>query len=124
MAKEIPFRSITDLKGYNDDTRILEPSMTDPEQDEPISRLVQRLIRGEMVETRSVVYDDIRPEMPLGEAFEQQNVTTRDGFDLADAPAILDAANRAIEASATPSPAPEPEAKETPPPAEPPADGK
>lgn len=109
-----PFRSITDLKGYSDDTCIKEPSLTDPEQDEPISRLVARMLRGEMVATKQVYYDEIGPETAPAEAFAQQSVVERDGFDLSDSVAVMAAAEAAAAALASPP-------KPVPPPADKPA---
>lgn len=111
MAKpkeKIFVRSILDLGDYNDDTINNEPSMTDPEQDEPIQKLVARLIRGEAVASKQVYYDEIGPETALPEVFAAQSVTERDGFDIADAPAILAAAAAAVKPELVPEPAPEP----------------
>ena len=76
MAKRenCPFRSITDLKDYNDDEVNREPSLTDPEQDEPIGKLVARMLRGEMVESRPVYYDEIGSERPVAEVFASQSI--------------------------------------------------
>lgn len=101
-----PFvRSIYNLGDYNDDEVNDQPSMTDPSQDEPIEKLVARLLRGEQVSGSVIHYDtdDITPKGVAG-AFESLPPQECDGFDIADAGPILDAARDAI-AAATPAPA-------------------
>lgn len=100
-----PFvRSIYNLGDYNDDEVNDQPSMTDPSQDEPIEKLVARLLRGEQVPGFEVRYDtDDNSNPGLSVPFQH-----RDGFDIADAASILDAAKAALDAAAKPAPAPEP----------------
>lgn len=97
-------RSLANMGDFNDDEVNNEPSMTDPSQDEPIEKLVARLVRGEMVSTGQVHFDTdgLKP----GEAPVLSPVHAS-GFDLADAPPLLDAAERAAAAlrAAQPSPA-------------------
>jgi len=104
-------RSILNLYGFSDDTVNDEPSMTDPSQDESIEDLVARMMRGEQVGTANPVYDypnGVKPEDAILPVVEQS------GFDLADAPAIISAAEAAGASLATPAtpvvatPTPEP----------------
>jgi len=93
-------RSVFDLGDYNDDEVYdleLEPSLTDPSQDETIESLVARMVRGELVGKGAPIYDE-----PEAAAAGSVPVTERDGFDLADAPVILDAAKAASDALKAP----------------------
>ena len=83
----IVVRSILDLGDYNDDEVNTEPSLTDPSQDEPIEALVARMLRGEIVGT-SVPQFDTTSDTPPAEVYAAQSAVSKDGFDLADAPAI------------------------------------
>lgn len=105
-----PFvRSIYDLGDYNDDEVNNEPSMTDPSQDEPIDKIVARLLRGEQVNGSSVAYDtEISNADGVRNAFDGVPHHERDGFDIADAPVILDAAKATLADAAPPVPAPVP----------------
>lgn len=85
------FRSISDLKGYCDHEVYdleKEPSLTDPSQDESIESLVARMLRGEMVGSKTPVFDDIGEGDPFGALPPQE----KDGFDISDAGPILEAA--------------------------------
>lgn len=109
MAKKLQFeaRSIIDLGDYNDDETAssLLPSLTDPEQDEPISKLIERMMRGESVGFSNVSYDNLEG-LSQAEQFEAVPPASRSGFDLADAPTILDAAVRLAADQAAPHAAP------------------
>ncbi|WNK14112.1 MAG: hypothetical protein [Microvirus sp.] len=106
-------RTLWDMGDYNDDEKNTEPSMTDPSQDEPIEKLVARLVRGEMVNTSSVHYDT--DGLAPG-ADPSLNAVNTSGFDLSDVPPLLDAAEQAAAAlRAAPPPSagvsPQPEVK-------------
>lgn len=105
MAKKIEFvaRSIIDLLDYNDDERAssLLPSMTDPEQDEPIAKLIERMMRGENVGYSNASYDNL-DGLTQDEAFNAVPPMERRGFDYADAPVILDDAAKLAASMAQP----------------------
>lgn len=92
----VPFRSRTDLKGYNDD-EYYEPdtSLTDPSQVLNVQETVQRILRGEIVPPSfNGQYDiDLDDEgnpvnMTVDEAFATEDITRQPGFDYADAAMI------------------------------------
>lgn len=92
-----PFRSIMDLHDYNDDEVNTLPSLTDPSADEPIEKLVAKLIRGEILNMGSPGYDDLQPGVSDSEAFDGLSPSSRDGFDLADIPPAVEAAREALQ---------------------------
>lgn len=105
-------RSIINLGDYCDHTVIKEKSMTDPSQDEPIQRLVARMMRGEQVATAQVKYDDIKPGATPEEIFRSMSQTFSKDFDISDAPAIIERAQRALDElkkAAGTKPSPEPQ---------------
>lgn len=100
MAKKEPvfFRTPFNLGDYNDDEVNTEPSKTDPSQDEPIKRLVERMLRGELINTIPVSYDtELGTSEPAGEVFEQLPVQERDGFDISEAGPLIDSAAAALK---------------------------
>lgn len=100
--KNVQFRSITDLKDFDDRTVISEPSVTDPSQHVPTEVLIGRIMRGEPYR-RPVDQDfDI-----LGgrEDFAALDITTTDGFDLADVQPALQGAAEAPPKSTEQRPA-------------------
>ena len=119
------YRDIANLGDFNDDERNIEPSMTDPSQDEPIERLVERMVRGELIATNKPRYDfEEGLQDGPGAAFAAMPVHTRDGFDISDAPVILaraEAAVKELDAAKTSEP-PAPKVPTAPPPAEKPAE--
>lgn len=46
---EVPFRSITDLKAYDDAQRFYQPSLTDPSLYESLEEIFARCRRGELI---------------------------------------------------------------------------
>lgn len=46
---EVPFRSITDLKAYDDAQRFYQPSLTDPSLYESLEEIFARCQRGELI---------------------------------------------------------------------------
>lgn len=92
------FRSILDLGSFCDNEVNNEPSLTDPTQDEPIHKIVERLCRGEAVGAVQPVYDSTDPAATPEQLFAAQPPVERDGFDLADVPAILEAGAAAVAA--------------------------
>lgn len=97
-------RTIFRLGDYNDDEENLEPSMTDPSQDEPIERLVERMMRGENV-SAMVPQFDTTSDLTPAQVFDLQSEVSKDGFDLADAAPIME---RAADAAEALKPAPQP----------------
>lgn len=104
--KDVIFRSITDLKDYNDDTHICEPSMTDPEQDVTIDQLMRKLIKGIPLPEKMVTYDQIGAETPHGEAFDALPAMERDGADISDIQPIVASAEAALGSLPKPPPPP------------------
>lgn len=90
MAKS-KFRSITDLKGYQDFSKTPGGSLCDPSQYEPIESLVKRLTRGEIFVTSNAEYDE-------DPSFDVVPPQRQDGFDLSDIPRYAEQAERASEA--------------------------
>lgn len=88
-------RSVLDLGDFNDDEKNTLPSLTDPSQDEPISALVARMLRGELVSHATPQFDT-HGDMSPAEVFERQSEVTKEGFDLADAADIHKRAERAV----------------------------
>lgn len=118
MAKEIktkekPFiRSIYNLGDFNDDEVNNEPSMTDPSQDEPIERLVERMMRGEIIGHGVPQFDTSSEDMTPEQMFSMQSEIKKDGFDLADAGSIKNRAEHAarrLKEASKPSVPPQPE---------------
>lgn len=104
MAK-LKFRTPFDLGDFNDDSVNNEPSLTDPSQDEPIERLVQRLMRGEPVSTVSGSYDtEIGPGGP-SDAFNALPIQHVSGFDIADAAPVIERAAQLAKELDKPAPA-------------------
>jgi len=102
------YRDIANLGDFNDDTRIMEPSMTDPSQDETIDALVARMLRGELMNSAPVSYDfEEGTKNAPGDVFDSVPVQHRKGFDIADVAPILDAAKAAAPVPAA-TVAPEP----------------
>lgn len=108
MAKNKPVifvRSILDLGDYCDDEKAssLLPSLTDPSQDEPIAKLLARMMRGEVIGGNPVHYDDMTGVESVDDAFGRMPVYARSGFDLADVPGVIQAgveAQAALDAAA------------------------
>lgn len=89
-------RSILDLGDFNDDEKDFGPSLTDPSQDEPIEALVARMLRGEIVGHGQPQFDT-DADTSAEEIFERQSLTSKDGFDISDAPLIQKRAEKAIK---------------------------
>lgn len=112
--KQPRYRSVANLGNFNDDEVNNEPSMTDPSQDETIEQLVNRMMRGELLASIAT-HHTVAAETPLKEAFESLPATEADGFDLSDAPVILERGKEALKASKQPKEppaAPKPPEKE------------
>lgn len=75
-----------------DDEVFTEPSMTDtsPASFEPIDVKVARILRGEIV-PHEPVYFEVDEKMSLEDAFDTEDPTDSDMFDLADATEISEA---------------------------------
>lgn len=114
-------RSLANMGDYNDDEVNNEPSLTDPSQDEPIEKLIARMLRGEQVRTGSVHFDTDGLEPGQEPSLNPVNAS---GFDLSDVPDILDAGEQAAAAlkAAPPAPAAPPSAAAQKPPDEPPGE--
>lgn len=97
LRPTVPFRSRTDLKGFNDD-EVYEPntSLTDPSQVLDISETVKRMLRGEIdiPGVSADQYDIVLDEhgnpvnMTIDEAFDTEDITRQPDFDYADAAMI------------------------------------
>lgn len=92
LERECPFRSITDLKDF-DDSETYEPgtSETEPGQGVNLKELYARCCRGEIVPQRNVggyaIETDDRGNVigqSLDDAFDTEDLTQAEGFDLAD----------------------------------------
>ena len=90
---DVPFRSITDLKGFIDDEINTSDSLVDETGYEPLEHLIQRMQRGDISAllqgTRSI-YGDVSKDMSDDEAFATEDITQSDGFDISDIPTIND----------------------------------
>lgn len=97
-APNVVIRSVYNLGEYCDDTCNREPSMTDPSKDEPITALVSRMLRGELViGLGSKPIYNTRTGVDNETIFSEQSPASRDGFDLADAARIAAAASEAVK---------------------------
>lgn len=93
LRPDIPFRSKTDLKNYNDDEYYEEgTSLTDPSQVLNVKETIIRMMRGEMIMPgiKDGDYDVDLGKMTIDEAFETEDPTKAPGFDLADIPALAE----------------------------------
>jgi hypothetical protein len=99
------FRSISDLKGFNDSTKFTEPSLTDSSHYVPTDVLVGRCLRGENRSGflgASGTFDYDTDSLDIDKVEQEFNPTRRPNFDLADATAILrqgEAAKKELEAA-------------------------
>jgi len=113
-----PFRSITDLKDFNDDEVYdlkKEPSLTDPSQDESIETLVARMMRGEIVLGQQAPRYDFENVVDHNAAFAAMPPSQREGFDIADIPGLVNQADTALRGmNITPPPAVPPAPVQTP----------
>lgn len=92
-------RSTFNLGDFNDNEVYdleKEPSLTDPSQDETIQELVDRMVRGELLGNTKRLAFDITDKNAQGDPFEALPATSVQGFDLADAPVILERGNQAV----------------------------
>lgn len=86
--KTANFRTIRNLKGYNDDETGFPPSEVDQDGYEDINSLVARMLRGEIVRaSRSVQFDG---DAPAEDLIAGQSPMDRDGSDLADIGPLMD----------------------------------
>ena len=102
---DVPFRSRTDLKSYNDD-EVYEPdsSLTDTSQVLDIAETVSRMMRGEVPlpfnSLKESDFDIDLNKMSIDEAFEYEDITQSSGFDLADIPSVVNGlSNKSTSAS-------------------------
>lgn len=95
LEKESPFRSISDLKDFNDNEHY-EPdtSETEPGQAVNLKELYYRCERGEILPTVNAggyaidIDDDGNVVGDIDEAFDKEDLTQKEGFDLADVTAF------------------------------------
>ncbi|QCS36960.1 hypothetical protein [Tortoise microvirus 34] len=87
VRPEVPFRSITDLKGYLDYERIEDEGLVDQDY-ESLSSIIARMQRGESVASRNDYYYE--SDMDDGDLFESMNPLESPDADLADASALMD----------------------------------
>lgn len=91
---DVPFRSRTDLKGYNDD-EFFEPnsSLTDPSQVLNVGETVALMLKGEVPfpfnSIKESDFDVDFDKMSIDEAFATEDITQSSGFDLADIPSVV-----------------------------------
>lgn len=80
-----PFRSVTDRKCYADFERVKDEGLV--EQDyEPLSQIIRRFQRGEIVPTKPTYYESDEVE---GFGFDDGNPTDSPDFDLVDGVQIV-----------------------------------
>lgn len=78
------------LGDYNDDTNT-GPGMTDQSMHETMSDLVARVLRGEVVTKNQMIYDfDEDCKLSEDEQFDSMDITQEDGFEMSDAPVVLE----------------------------------
>lgn len=90
---DVPFRSITDLKGFIDDEINTSDSLVDETGYEPLEHLIQRMQRGDisaLLQGARSIYGDVSKDMSDDEAFATEDITQSDGFDISDIPTIND----------------------------------
>ena len=90
---DVPFRSITDLKGFIDDEINTSDSLVDETGYEPLEHLIQRMQRGDisaLLQGVRSIYGDVSKDMSDDEAFATEDITQSDGFDISDIPTIND----------------------------------
>lgn len=114
MASKNFFRTPFNLGDYNDDEINLLPSETDPSQDEPIEKLVARMVRGEQIGGGRPITFDLengkwKPDQGISVPIQE-----RDGFDIADAAPIIEAGQAAQAELDAAKPAPTPAAPAAP----------
>lgn len=103
--EDVPFRSITDLKGFSDVELNFDPSETDSSQYEPLESLISRMMRGEIIPGNG--FDDFDVRSDTEDPWSTEDITQTDGFDLADVQPILDKvrqkpAQKEVDKQATP----------------------
>lgn len=99
LRPDVPFRSKTDLKNYNDDEIYEEgTSLTDPSQALNVKatvefmfgrQLADAIIRGDVVPVIKGDFD-VKGDMTVDEAFATEDPTKAPGFDLADIPFLAE----------------------------------
>lgn len=94
MSK-IVFRSLTN-KGVVAGERPCGVSKTDQSGHEPITRLISRMTRGDISGVAGGGYYDAVEDVQ--QSFDGLPPQERDGFDMADAPAIIERGKAAIKA--------------------------
>ena len=96
---EVPFRSITDLKAYDDSQRFYQPSLTDPSLYESLEDIFKRCQRGELVAQKRARY--------ASDEIDDDDLFEVDGFeDLTDIDDMAEKlAREASEKSSATSPA-------------------
>lgn len=117
MTKHITPRTQLVLGDFNDNTRIKEPSVCDPDQSESIQYLLEKCIAGKVP-----LHYDVAPGVKTSDAIDSLSPTEQDGFDLSDAAVILTPPEKPQEAPVPPAESASPESQPvTPPPAPAPA---
>lgn len=98
MVKKLRFRSITDLGDYHDNEVNTLPSCTDESQDEPIEKLVARMLRGDIGGSAAQVQYQFGPSDDVEDAFKALQPQEIDGFDISEVPSIIANAKASIKA--------------------------
>lgn len=90
-------RTPRNLGEYNDDTHT-GPGMADQSQHETMTDLVARVLRGEVVTKNQMIYDfDENCKLSEEEQFASEDITQTDGFELSDAPVVLERIKNNLE---------------------------
>lgn len=90
-------RTPRNLGEYNDDTHT-GPGIVDQSQHETMTDLVARVLRGEIVTKNQMIYDfDENCKLSEEEQFASEDITQTDGFELSDAPVVLETIKNNLE---------------------------
>lgn len=90
-------RTPRNLGDYNDDTHT-GPGVADQSQHETMTDLVARVLRGEVVTKNQMIYDfDENCKLSEEEQFASEDITQTDGFELSDAPVVLETIKNNLE---------------------------
>ncbi|MDR1941428.1 MAG: hypothetical protein LBQ47_03805 [Endomicrobium sp.] len=93
MIKQPYFRSILSLGNFRDDEKKFPDSIVELSDYEDLSSMVNRFLSGEYIPTRQMGYD-----VPSGvageEAYEREDITKSDGFDISDLPPLQESIKR------------------------------
>lgn len=90
-------RTPRNLGDYQDFTNT-GPGLTDQSQHETMLDLVERVLRGEIRTKNQLLYDfDEDCKLSEDEQFDSMDVTQTDGFEISDAPVVMEILKSEIE---------------------------